>query len=222
MSSDYLSRLRAELLRAGATQRTPRRRARVVRRWWRPLAAAVAAGLVVAMVVLTVPRERPDDIPAQRSGETVMLTYRVPTADPARVAQILRDRMSAAGLTATVTAGDHALTISAPKSERTDVTALTAPARFAIYDWERSVLGPDGRAAPTDSAVTGGAGAGQEAALTETKRSRAPPRRPAVKPSRPTAAGSHSRAAPRSRTQSSRARSPARTRLAAPRTSRSS
>ena len=73
-----------------------------------------------------------------------------------------------------MTAGDRTLTITAPDAARADVTVLTAPGRFAIYDWERSVLGPDGRPAPTDPAVTGGPGAGQEAALTEAEaRSRA-------------------------------------------------
>jgi SecD/SecF fusion protein len=54
------------------------------------------------------------------------------------------------------------------------VTTLTATGRFGIYDWERSVLGANGRPSPADPAVTGGPGAGQVAALTETEaRSRA-------------------------------------------------
>ena len=64
MSSDYISRLRAELLRAGAAEQAPRRRARAVRRL-RPVAAAAAVALVVATVVLTLPGERRDEIPAQ-------------------------------------------------------------------------------------------------------------------------------------------------------------
>ena len=36
---------------------------------------------------------------------------------------------------------------------------------LAIYDWEASVLGPDGRPAPDDVSVTGGQGAGQEASV---------------------------------------------------------
>ena len=96
------------------------------------------------------------------------------TGDATEAAQILRERLNAAGITAEVTAGDGTLTITAPDTARADVTALTAPGRLAIYDWERSVLGPDGRPAPTDPAVTGGPGAGQAAALTEAEaRSRA-------------------------------------------------
>jgi preprotein translocase subunit SecD len=173
MSSDYISRLRAELLRAGAVGRARRRRARAVRRL-RPLAAAAAVGLLVATVVLTLPDARRDEIPAQGSGEAVALTYRVQTGGATQAAQILRERLNAAGITAEVTAGDRTLTITAPDAARADVTGLTAPGRLAIYDWERSVLGPDGRPAPIDPAVTGGQDAGRAAALTEAEaRSRA-------------------------------------------------
>jgi len=127
----------------------------------------VVVGLVVATVALTLPSERSHEIPAQGPEDAVTLTYRLHTGDPTEAARILRDRLSAAGITAVVTAGDHSLAITAPESARADVTALTAPGRFAIYDWERSVLGPDGRPAPTDPAVTGGPNAGQEPALTE-------------------------------------------------------
>src|SRR4051794_11949075 len=164
MSSDYISRLRAELLRAGAAERAPRRRPRAVR-GLRPLAAAVAVALLVTTVMVTLPGERDEEISAE--GDAVTLTYRVPTGDVTRAAQILRDRMNAAGVTATVAAGDRSLAITAPAGARAEVTALTAPGRFAIYDWERSVLGPDGRPAPTDTAVTGGPNAAQQPALTE-------------------------------------------------------
>jgi preprotein translocase subunit SecD len=158
--SDYVSRLRAELLRAGGAEVAPRRRARVARRV-RPLAVAMAVALVVVAVALIVPGARRDEVPAQGSGT---FTYRVDGGDAARAAQILRERLDAAGIDGKVTAGAGTLTIVAPGS---DVTALTAPGRFAIYDWERSVLGPDGRPAPTDVAVTGGPNAGQDAALPE-------------------------------------------------------
>ncbi len=166
MSSDYFSRLRAELLRAGAAEQAPRRRARAVRHL-RPLAAAMAVAVVVATVVLTLPGERQDEITAQGSGDAATLTYRVQSGDATEAAQVLRARLNAAGITAEVTAGDRTLTIAAPDAARADVTVLTAPGRLAIFDWERSVLGPDGRPAPTDPAVTGGADAGQAAALSE-------------------------------------------------------
>jgi preprotein translocase subunit SecD len=173
MSTDYISRLRAELLRAGAAEPAPRRRARAVRRL-RPIAAVAAVALVVATVVLTLPGDRRDEIPAQGASDAVALTYRVQTGDATEASQILRERLEAAAITAEVTTGDGTLTITAPDTARADVTALTAPGRLAIYDWERSVLGPDGRPAPTDPAVTGGPSASHAAAVTETEaRSRA-------------------------------------------------
>ncbi len=66
-----------------------------------------------------------------------------------------------------MTAGDGTLTINAQDAARADVAALTAPGHLAIYDWEDSVLGPDGRPSPTDPAVTGNPGAGQDASLRE-------------------------------------------------------
>ena len=173
MSTDYISRLRAELLRAGAAEPAPRRRARAVRRL-RPVAAAAAVALVVATLVLTLPGDRRDEIPAQASSDAVALTYRVQTGDATEAAQILRERLDAAAITAEVTVGDGTLTITAPDNARADVTALTAPGRFAMYDWESSVLGPDGRPAPTDPAVTGGPSASHAAGVTEAEaRSRA-------------------------------------------------
>ena len=100
------------------------------------------------------------------------LAFRAPSSET--VQQILRARLSAAGIDAQVSSGDATLTIMAPRAARADVMALTAPGRFAVYDWERSVLGPDGRPAPTDASVTGDPGAGQQGGLTEAEaRSRA-------------------------------------------------
>jgi preprotein translocase subunit SecD len=173
MSSDYFSRLRAELLRAGAAEPAPRRRARAVRRL-RPLVAAAAVALLVATIVVALPGERRDEIAAQDGADAVTLTYRVQAGDATEAAQILRERLGAAGITGEVAAGDRTLTIAAPGAASTAVTVLTAPGRLAIYDWERSVLGPDGRPAPADPAVTGGPDAGQAATLSEAEaRSRA-------------------------------------------------
>jgi preprotein translocase subunit SecD len=172
MSSDYVSRLRAELLRAGALEQSRRRRTQVLTRL-RPVAVMAAVALLVATVALTVPREGRDEVPAeQRGAET--LTYRLPTGDVTEAARIMRARLSAAGIGAEVVARNGTLAITAAHEARAAVTALTAPGRVAIYDWERSVLGPDGRPAPTDISVTGGMAAGQDAELTEAEaRSRA-------------------------------------------------
>jgi SecD/SecF fusion protein len=45
---------------------------------------------------------------------------------------------------------------------------IGATADFGFYDWETSVLGPDGKAAPSDPAVTGGLSAGTPGAGTQT------------------------------------------------------
>jgi len=162
MSTDYVSRLRAELLRAGAVGHAPRR-ARAVRRV-RPLIAATAICLLVLGAVFVLQGNRRDEAPSQGA---VALTYDVPAGDVTQAAQILRERLAALGVKAEVSAAGRTLTISAPAGTRDDVTALTAPGDLAIYDWEASVLGPDGAPAPADSAVTGGPDAGHAAALTE-------------------------------------------------------
>jgi preprotein translocase subunit SecD len=160
MSDDYVSRLRAELLRAGAVGERPRRRAHAARRL-RPLAGVVVLALLVAAVVLIVPGSGRDETPAQHSA-----TYRVRGADAERAAQILRERLKAAGIDGTVSVAGDTLTMNAPGVA---AAALTAPGRFAIYDWEQSVLGPGGHPEPTRQAVTGGPNAGQEVALTEAR-----------------------------------------------------
>jgi preprotein translocase subunit SecD len=169
VSNDYVSRLRAELLRAGAAGHAPRR-AGAARRL-RPLVAAVAVLLLIVAGAVVV---RGGDRRGSPGQDAATVTYRVPAGDATQAAQILRERLGALGVTADVRAGDGTLTITAPPEAQADVTALTAPGRLEIYDWEASVLGPDGSPAPADSAITGGPDAGHAAALTEAEaRSRA-------------------------------------------------
>ena len=112
----------------------------------------------MAAVVLLLPGSGRDEVPAQNAGT---LTYRVVDGDAAQAAQLLRSRLKAAGIGGEVTSGGGSVTIPAAAAD------LTAPGRFAVYDWEQSVLGPEGRPAPTDEAVTGGPNAGQAEALSE-------------------------------------------------------
>jgi preprotein translocase subunit SecD len=126
---------------------------------WR-VAGVTAVALLVAGVVLIVWRSG-DESPAQPRDT---LDYRVVGGDAAQAAEILRARLKAADMGGEVTVGEGTLTVTAPGAA---ATALTAPGRFAIYDWERSILGPNGRPAPADLAVTGGPNAGHEPALTE-------------------------------------------------------
>ena len=77
MSSDYIPRLRSELLRAGASRHARWRPARVAR-GLRPLAAAATVAASVALVavalVLAWPQSQGDERPAT---DAVTLSYRV-------------------------------------------------------------------------------------------------------------------------------------------------
>jgi preprotein translocase subunit SecD len=169
MNSDYIPRLRQELLRAGARQ--PARRRPRVGTALRPVAFAAAVAALAAALVLALPDGPGEEQPAT-TGETVLLSYRLdPTgaATAREAAAVMRTRLVAAdidGAQVTVVS-DARLTITAPASARADVDALTAPGRVAFYDWERSVLGPDGRPAPGDPGVTGGEDAGHSPALSK-------------------------------------------------------
>ena len=201
MSSDYIPRLRRELLRAGATK--PSRWAPAAR-GLRPLAAAAAVALVVLAVVLAFPRgdEQPSR-PVEPPAGTLQLSYRGEPSSAAASARVMRERLAAAGVrdaSVSVAAGGS-LTITVPAAARADVAALVRSGRLAIYDWERSVLGPRSTPAPRDESVTGG----PTPAATPRPRSPWPRRAPRALrtgvPSAPSAprptAGSRSAARPR-------------------------
>jgi len=153
MSSDYIPRLRGELLRAAAEGKARRRVGPVLR----PVAAVAALALVVAALVIVLPGASDVERPADR-GDTVRLEYRVPPADCAETARILQERLATAGIRpAEVTATDDGrVTVTVPAAERAAVAPLLQTGHLALYDWEGSVLGPDGTPAPTDTDVTGG------------------------------------------------------------------
>jgi preprotein translocase subunit SecD len=166
MSADYIDRLRHELLRAGASTQTERRSARV-RRTLPRLAPVVAVGLVAVVIaafalVLTSSLGS-DDRPVEPAGGGIV--YHVePASAVEQTAQVLRERLAAAGVDGGVSvSGGATVTVDAPPDA---VAALAVPGHVCIYDWEQSVLGPRGEPAPADPAVTGGADAGRSAALT--------------------------------------------------------
>ena len=154
MSSDYIPRLRAELVRAAELQPSRRRVRRLVPAL-RPLVAAAAVALVVVAVVVAFDRGSASD----------EFEYAVGSAASEQAADVMRERLSAAGVSdASVAVGsDGRLEISAPPESRAALATLTQPGEFAIYDWEASVLGPDGEPAPGDASVTGGQNAGMDA-----------------------------------------------------------
>jgi hypothetical protein len=168
MTSDYIPRLRRELLRAGASRQARWSPSRVAR-GLRPLAAAAAVALIAAAVVIALPLGS-DERAAEPAHDAVQITYRVdPPAAAERTAQLMRDRLAGAGIDdahVSITSG-ASLTIVAPAAAREDVAALAQPGRAAFYDWERSVIGPRGVPAPADATVTGDPDAGHGAALTK-------------------------------------------------------
>ena len=186
MSSDYIDRLRHELLRAGASSRRERRSARV-KRALRPLpavAAAAAVALVAVALVLALARESQRRAPGRsRPATASRCTFRVEPSGAAaaeRTAQVMRERLAAAGVddARVSVSSPGGLTVTAPAADREAVTALAQRGQVAFYDWERSVLGPDGAPAPADPSVTGGPDAGAAGALTkaeaEARASRSP------------------------------------------------
>ena len=146
MSSDYITRLRHELLRAGASSPSERRSVHV-QRALRPLpAVAAAAAVAVAAVALVLawPASDTGERPVEPAKGGVPITFRVePPTAAEQTAQVMRDRLDLAGVRgATVSVSSTgSLTITAPAGERSAVTALTERGRVAFYDWERSVLG---------------------------------------------------------------------------------
>ncbi len=163
MSDDYISRLRGELLRAGARQPKRRRRGRVTAALPK---LAVAAAIVAVVVAL--PRIDRDERPAS-PGESVRVEFVVqPATETSATAVALRERLAAAGVRgAEVSETDGALVVAAPAADREAVLELAQRGRVAFYDWETSVLGPDGRPVPDDPAVTGGPNAGQSGGVSE-------------------------------------------------------
>ena len=84
MSTDYIDRLRHELLRAGASTRRERRSVRV-KRALRPLpavAAAAAFALIAVALVLAWPANRGDERPVQPAGDGVQMPFRVEPSGP--------------------------------------------------------------------------------------------------------------------------------------------
>jgi SecD/SecF fusion protein len=173
--SEYIPRLRQELVDAAAREHAGQRRRPGVRP--ARVALVLAAAVVAAAVVLAVQAIQivDDDRPVASLPPGTALSYRVapvPGGDPAtaaeRSAEVLRERIAAAGVDgATVSVAGDRVGVDVDGSGLGTVAALAVPGRLAIYDWETSVLGPDGRPVPGDESVTGGPGAGQVATVSQ-------------------------------------------------------
>ena len=167
--SEYIPRLREELVAAAAREHAGHRRRSAVRPS-RVAVAALAATFVLAVSAIEVAN---DERPVGTLPPGTALSYRVapaPGDDAAamaeRAAEVLRARIAALGIAdARVTVAGDRVGVDADSADRAPIAALAAPGVLGIYDWEASVLGPDGRPAPRDESVTGGAGAGQQASV---------------------------------------------------------
>jgi hypothetical protein len=134
----------------------------------RPLVPIAAVVLIVAALVVAWPAGRENETTAPQTP-TTELAYRTDPARADEVARILGTRLATAGVDAQVSVAGGRLTITAPEDARAEVAALTQRGIFSVYDWETSVLGPRGKPAPTDAAVTGGEDAGRGAAVSKTE-----------------------------------------------------
>ena len=141
--SEYIPRLREELVGAAARERAGMRHGRRIRPARVALvvaAAAIAAAIVLAATAIDLPNdERPVAPPPVESG----LSYRVdPPHAAGAAAAVLRDRIAAAGISgADVAAAGDAITVRVGPADRARVAALAAPGRLAVYDWEGRLVG---------------------------------------------------------------------------------
>jgi SecD/SecF fusion protein len=174
--SEYIPRLREELVAAAARERAGERRRLPRPRPKRLALVAATAALVLALVVAVAAIDLPrDEQPAFPNPSTQALDFQVtpvPGGDTAAAAQesaaILRARLAAAGVAgATVVVAGDRVSVEAPPAAHETVAALAVPGELAIYDWEASVLGPDGRPAPGDARVTGGQDAGRSGGVSQ-------------------------------------------------------
>jgi hypothetical protein len=171
--SEYIPRLRQELVAAAARERAGQRRRLAVRP--RRVGLVLAGAVMVVALVLAVRaiEVANDEQPVVALPPGIALSYRVtpaPGGDAAaeaeRAAEVLRARINAVGITGAriAVAGDR-VGVDDDSADLGAIAALAVPGKLGIYDWEASVLGSDGRPAPGDPSVTGGLGAGQEAAV---------------------------------------------------------
>ena len=140
--SEYIPRLREELVEAAARERAGQRHLRVRPRRLALIAAvgAIAAAAVFGVMAIDLPN---DERPVGPVPPSQGLAYRVTPADrAAAAASVLRARIAAAGIAgATVSVNGDRIGVDAAPADRARVAALSVPGALAIYDWETSVLG---------------------------------------------------------------------------------
>jgi SecD/SecF fusion protein len=159
--SEYIPRLREELVAAAARERAGQRPRRQIVRPRRIVIAAAVAVALAAFVLAVGSIDRPhDERPVAPAPPTSGLTFDVqpaagatPADAAAEAAQVLRARLAAAGVAgATVTVSGERIAVEVARAaDRERVAALAQPGRLVIQDWEATVLGPDGSSARPDA-----------------------------------------------------------------------
>ena len=210
MSSDYIPRLRHELLRAGAAA---------------PPAGGAPSGKQPGPLAPEPSRSRGRAGPGARGRRASATRARWRRGDarshlprrppmrrrPSRRAQVMRDgsrdghrRRRCVGRVRWRRPGLHRF-----RGRQGGRGGLTQRGQVAFYDWERSVLGPGGRPAPADESVTGGENAARGGGVTraeaESRAAKADAGGSCAASTPERKAGSRSAASPRSR-QGHRAR----------------
>jgi preprotein translocase subunit SecD len=146
MSSDYITRLRHELVEAAAREHAGRARRSLpplprLRRVVPALGAAIVAAVIVVAVATVIGGEGPNDRPVA----TNEVTYQA-GGDADRAAEVLLARAHAVGLAdvAVKASADGRVVVDlgadAHPGARETVAALSVPGRLRIYDWEKNLL----------------------------------------------------------------------------------
>lgn len=151
--SDYFERVERQLVER--VERSTPGRSRSARLSNLPGYLAMAAAVMVVLVVpgafLLARGGAPNQPPAGHGDVSLVLS-----ASPAhptspvldRTVQILRKRLRAAFPGAEVTRAGEQIVVdvrNAPAGARSQILALTAPGRLAIYDWEGNTIAPNGK-----------------------------------------------------------------------------
>ncbi len=131
-------------------------------------------GLLIASAVVIAQRETKQGLDLQGGVELVYEaqgTRATPVTDEAiqRSLDVMRERVDQLGVAEPEIqrSGERQINVALPAVSNLEqaIEQVGTVAQLAFYDWEANVIGPDGKPAPTDPAVTGGQAAGQAGAI---------------------------------------------------------
>ena len=178
--TDYIPRLREELVAAAAREQAGQRhRPRLRPRRLVPVlaTAAVVAAVVAAVLVVELPRDETSVAPAPAVAAHTYRVTPVTGTDAAAAAReaagVLRERLAAAGIHgATVTVDGDRIRVVAGSASPGEIAALTVPGSWGSSTGRRACSAPSGRPEPGKPGVTGGSGAGVDGAVSRDEAAR--------------------------------------------------